>query len=180
MAITYAVGQRLTAELLQSLADYTVNAPLVRLVQPSTGSPQSLPHNTSTALQFGTGSTVYDTHNFHDESTNNTRITPTVAGYYEVNGIVFFNSRTDYTLLYASIGLNGSEWGTGPRLIKASTATGSAAQSQHITPLEVLMNGSTDYLELRAIQTNAASAASSVNGGVPFLSVFQCKFLRPA
>lgn len=179
MTITYAVGQRLTAELLQELADYTVNRPLVRLVAPTTGT-QALPHNTSTIIQFGSGSTVIDTHGFHDEAVNNTRITPNVAGIYEVNGAVWFATRTDYILLHASIGFNGSEVSSAPRLALPSTATASQPRSQHISPLQVEFNGTTDYTELRGIQANAASAASTTSATLPFLSFFQVKFLRPA
>lgn len=178
MAVTYAVGQRLTALLLQTLADYTVNSPMVRLVQQAAGT-TSLAHNSELTISFGTGATVYDTHDFHSETVNNTRITPSIAGYYELRGTTYFSARTDYTLLQCQPRLNGANYATAQRLIKPSTATASTVQAIAFEPVIIAANGSTDYFEMMAIHNNAASAAATTFVNATSASVLECIFRQP-
>lgn len=173
MPITYAVGQRLTADLMQELADYTVNKPIVRLVQMAT---QSLSDNTNTSITFGTGSTIIDTHDMHSESSNNTRVTPTVAGVYEARGALYMNTRSDYASLQAAISLNGAPQPSNSRHGPNDT---SSSRSIHVAPILLECNGSTDYIELIGAQDNTANASVStviVGSGSSYLEVV---FVRP-
>lgn len=175
MSITYAVGQRLTATLLQTLADYTVNKPLVRLVQQSA---QSLTDNTDTALTFGAGSEDIDTDNFHDETTNNTRITPTVAGYYLCRATLFVVAATDYASLQIQIKRSNAVIPSSHRVGPNAT---NASRSVQVSTGPILMNGSTDYLEAWALQDNAANAArNTASTGSNTSCIFECEFMRPA
>lgn len=174
MSTTYAVGQRLTAALMQSLADYTINRPLVRLIQAAA---QSINNNTHTSLTFGTGSTVIDTHGFHSESSNTSRVTPTVAGWYAVTGGYSTSGRTDYTSLQASIRLNGSNLASDSKSGPNATSTN---REVVVGPVMVQVNGTTDYLEIAGLQANGASAAANTNVSGSSASSLQVEFLRPA
>ena len=175
MTITYAVGQRLTAEVLQQLADYTVNRPLVRLVATST---QNISDNTGTTIQFGTASTVIDTHGFHSETVNNTRVTPTIAGYYRAWGTIAHGSRTDYATIQSSIRLNGVDQIGNTRL--APNSTSDSARSGSAEPITVLCNGTTDYIELGTIQNNTANVTQATTASGSTCSYFEVEFVRPA
>jgi hypothetical protein len=174
MTTTYAVGQRLTASLLQALADSTVNKPIVRLIATST---QSLTDNTSTAIAFGAGSTIIDTHGYHDEVTNNTRVTPTKAGYYRAWGIVAYGSRTDYATLQSVIRFNGTDQVGNHRLGPNATSTPRGASAG---PIIVLCNGTTDYIELGGLQDNVANAAQATTSSGSTNSYLEVEFVRPA
>lgn len=174
MTTSYAVGQRLTASLLQALADNTVNRPIVRLVATAT---QSLTDNTGTAIAFGTGSTIIDTHGYHDETTNNTRVTPTKAGYYRAWGRVHVGFRTDYATIQASIRFNGTDQSGNDRVGPNNT---NSSRTAGAGPVMLLCNGTTDYIELAAIQDNTANAAQNTNAGGSSTSYLEVEFVRPA
>jgi hypothetical protein len=65
-------------------------------------SSQSITNTTWTALTFA-GGELWDTDNFHDTATNNTRMTiPSgKGGKYLVNGMVFFNSTVSTAIITA-------------------------------------------------------------------------------
>lgn len=178
MAITYAVGQRLTATLLQTLADYTVNKAYVRLVQQSGGT-TTLNNNTETAITFGTGSTVYDTHDFHSESSSTSRITPNIAGLYELRGTTYFSADTDYITLQCQPRLNGANYATAQRLVKASTATADTVQALSFGPVLIPANGTTDYFEMMGLQANSGAGAEATFVNSTSASVLECKFVQP-
>lgn len=176
MAVTYAVGQRLTATLLQTLADYTVNKGITRLIQQSA---QSLTDNTDTALTFGAGSDDVDTSGWHDEVTNNTRITPTVAGYYVATGLMFVPAAADYVNLQVYIRKNGST--ILPSSVRIGPNATSSSRSVQVTCDHILLNGSTDYLEAVANQDNSASASrNTTSTGGSSSCIFTLEFVRPS
>lgn len=174
MAITYAVGQRWTAALAQQLADYTVNRPVIRLVATSA---QSINDNTNTAINFGTSSELIDTNDFHSESVNTSRITPTVAGLYYVRGYYITSSRSDYGNVNAWVRENGST--NHAPAHRYATATTSGQQSAFGTAI-VDMNGSTDYVELAVLQDNTANVAANTNQSSQFSCSLEMWLLRPA
>lgn len=174
MSTTYAVGQRLTATILQALADATVNRPLVRLVATAT---QNLTNNTSTAITFTTSSTIIDTHAYHSETVNTSRVTPLIAGYYRAQGAVAFGARTDYTTLQSLIKFNGTDQ-SGNRRSGPNTAA-SQPRSEDAEGL-FLCNGTTDYLELAGLQVNVATATQATSSSGTTTSYFEVEFVRPA
>ena len=103
-------------------------------------STQSIPANTWTKVQLSTE--AFDTNSNFDSSTNY-RFTPSISGYYQINGSILFSlaSGTASATLTA-IWKNGSEYAT-----NECTAT---VPNGHSTPISslVYMNGSTDYIEL--------------------------------
>jgi len=84
-------------------------------------------------------------------STVNSRFTPTVAGYYQVNGsmtVNFWNS----TILTCSIFKNGSAYSRGNT---AYPQTVGGVRS--VVSSLVYMNGTTDYIEMYGFNFNATS-----------------------
>lgn len=87
----------------------------------------------------------FDTNNNFD-STTNYRFTPTVAGYYQING-AFITNGTGATQTSANIAIykNGSAYKYGGLL---AINTGSVSQTAQLVTSLVYFNGSTDYVEL--------------------------------
>ncbi len=99
---------------------------------------------------------VFDTNGNFDPTTNY-RFTPTVAGYYQINGQIALNgSAAGYARV--AIFKNGSNY-----------SEGSSAPNNTITGAEstvstlVYMNGSTDYVELYCYLYTGAGAVSLQN-----------------
>lgn len=146
-----------------------LNAPIGRIVASGT---QVLADNTQVAVQFS-GTDDIDTHGFHNPASNNTRITPTVAGYYRFTGMAFFEGQTTPGTIDASFRLNGST-----NLAPAWRGPGSTLSMSGPTTVLQLMNGSTDYVELMARQDSAG--ADNTNQSSQFSSVVEWELVRPA
>lgn len=175
MATTYAVGQRITASLLQSLADGTINRPVVRLVQQSG---QAIANNTDTAISFGAGSEVIDTHGYHDEVTNNTRITPLIQGYYMLTGLLYLPANTDWQSIQVLIKQNGAT--NLPSSSRHGPNATSSARSVQVICDNVFANGSTDFFESFANQVNGAAASrTTTSSGGSTACLFTAVLQRP-
>lgn len=112
----------------------------------------------------------FDTNSNYDNATNY-RFTPTVAGYYQVNGCVNFSGGALRTDFLTSIYKNGSEFKRG-NYSNISNANGDSASVSAV----IYLNGSTDYVELWAYQTQTTP---SFGGGVA-LTYFQAAMIRSA
>lgn len=131
---------------------------------------QSIPNATNTALTFGAGSEDIDTDNYHDTASNTSRITPTVAGYYELRG--YYVTGSNAGTISASIAKTGTR-------VPSGDAQGTTAASARGVGASAILtaNGSTDYFELHALQTSGAAVNTNVS--VQFTSAFEMEFLRP-
>lgn len=145
--------------------------PMVRLIQQSA---QSIADATNVAITFGTSSEDYDTHNFHNPSSNTSRITPTVAGYYTFKGMAFMSASNTYTAIASTIAKNGTSL-PGFSRSDATTAVNSS-RSQYVE-MTLTADGSSDYFELIVSQTSGG--AKNTNVSSPLASVFECVFERP-
>lgn len=150
-------------------ASKTYEKPLCRLVQQSA---QSLTSAADTAITFGTSSEDIDTHGFHSEVTNNTRITPNVAGYYKITGTVFFAASSSITSAMATISKNGT---VQPPRVRAKPDSQNWSTSVQVSMIQ-RANGTTDYFELLGTQSSAGAVNTNVGGS--FASVFEVEFLR--
>jgi hypothetical protein len=167
-----AAGDPVYATDVDTLADQTTGRPLVRLVQQTA---QSLTDNTEAAITFGSGSEDIDTHGYHDTSSSNTRVTPGLAGYYQVTGTLVMVARADYATIVARVGKNGSAQAPAGR--QGPNATSSA---RSVTATAMLSaNGTTDYFELLGTQDNTANVAQLTSVGGSFASVLEVEYLRP-
>jgi len=103
---------------------------------------QTVTSSVETKVQLNTEE--FDTNNCFDSATNY-RFTPTVAGYYQVNGILRGSAATTLTLIMAILYKNGGLYLRGQEN-GYSLSGGSAIQV--VVSTVVYLNGSTDYLEL--------------------------------
>jgi hypothetical protein len=94
---------------------------------------------------------VLDPLSWHDPSTNPSRITPTINGWYEVRHNFQFNGNATGRRA-APIRLNGSTLYYGD--VKAA---GTAANVGCIQVVELPLNGSTDYVEAYPFQDSGSS-----------------------
>jgi len=120
---------------------------------------QTLSSATATKLNFQTEE--FDTNNNFD-STTNMRFTPTVAGYYQVNGGLSNNTGTQ-TVLY--IYKNGGVVKTGTN---GSMFLGTVSAI-------IYLNGSSDYIELYGYFASGTTANTGVQN-----TYFQAAMIRAA
>lgn len=142
------------------------------VVQIYLAAPQSIPDNTLTALSFGAEN--LDSHGFHSTTVNPTRVTPTIAGIYRVYASLFLAGRTDYATVKLVTRKNGAElapcasWGN---LDNAVT------HGFSYTGL-VVMNGTTDYVEICVQQDNTANVAVNAEATNPRITLMEMEFVR--
>lgn len=140
--------------------------PKVRLVQQSGGT-QTI-NTTDTTLTFGTGSEVYDTHSWHDESTNNSRVTVDRAGYVQITGSVVVAANTTVTALMLSLFKNGG--------VQSGIARGKPSAnnlSHEAGRTWTLECAAGDYFEL--VASTAGASVSSLSSG-RFASTFEVEY----
>ena len=132
-------------------------------LSPST---QNVSGSTWTKVQLNTE--TFDT-NSNFDSTTNYRFTPTVAGYYQINAGIYFNTNLAQLKFIIAIYKNGS-------IYKSIPWSYDSAQNWFCGQISdvISMNGTTDYLELYAYQTNASAQGlqpSNSNGtGANYMS----------
>ena len=168
----------------ETLKQASSERPTWRLVQAAA---QTLNHDVDVMIQFGVGSTVIDTHNFHDEVTNNTRVTPTVAGIYVVTGVLFMSGANNVTRIEAAIGLNGTIQVPRMREVHMRDSAGGvndlvSDSTSRTSPRAwgiFTANGTTDYFEFMGRHTRQAAATLDTAVGTPsFATVFEGYLLR--
>lgn len=146
--------------------------PIVRLTQQTaqTGNASAA----TVTLTFGTSSEVIDTDNFHSESTNNSRVTPTKAGYYRVvvKGVVAFS--TTITGINVAILKNGAVVNRSGNHKPNTTNINAGAwlESWHTA------NGSTDYFEA-AVSCTTSSGTWDTNAVSASQSELLVEYMRP-
>ena len=101
-------------------------------------------------LKVSLNTKVFDT-NSNFDATTNYRFTPTVAGYYQVNGAIYFRAAANADQVMVSIYKNGSEFRRGNNSAMTDLAT-----TQVVSEL-IYMNGTTDYLELYGYSYNGTT-----------------------
>lgn len=95
-----------------------------------------------------------DTYNWHDPSTNPSRITPTIAGWYNVKGTVHLAGSATSHRRAAAVRLNGGTLYYG----NLTSATINATQGNSVEH-DLFLNGTTDYVEIFAYQNSGAALA---------------------
>jgi hypothetical protein len=152
---TFTAGQVLTASELNNAIPLCIleNASFV------------LAASSTTQVTFGTE--VLDPLGWHSTSTNTSRITPNISGYYfitmQVNDIVGASS----TRALMSLLKNGAAL-----TIPIQMDTG-GQDDDFALPGYVFCNGTTDYLEMRVFQTNSTSASKTISAR------FTAEFVHP-
>lgn len=174
-------------DILASHINLFLQRPLCYLVQAAT---QTMNNNATNAITFGSGSEVFDytPAPFHDTSTNNTRIIPTVAGIYAVQGKVAFAglATMDYLVVDAILRTNGSTTiggSSGRDSRPFFSGTNSTVNTNVMVATGVAyiqFNGTTDYVELLGVQTNDGATASATVATGQFASSLSVEFVRQA
>ena len=127
---------------------------------------QTITSSTFTKVQINTEE--FDTNSNYDNATNY-RFTPTVSGYYQVNGAVRYDASTTPTRCILSIYKNGAEFKRGNDLGNNST--------ESIVSTLVYFNGSTDYIEL---WTYISAVTAIIGSAGQALVYFQASMVRSA
>ena len=96
----------------------------------------------------------YDTNNNFASS----RFTPTVAGYYQINGMMANPSAPANGSCLLSIFKNGSRYSDGNQLFTTSNAP------KNLLSMLVYLNGTTDYVELYGYQSSVGTVNFLGNG----------------
>ena len=148
----------LTIDTSQNVAfakGFTVGATASPAFRAIASASQTLTNNTWTKATLGTE--AWDTNNNFNTSTY--RFTPTVAGYYQINGGYSFNSTASagYTLI-ASIWKNNSETIRGAEMYSLTTTF----NQSHVSGV-LYMNGSTDYIELYILVVGGGVSTGSTD-----------------
>jgi hypothetical protein len=108
----------------------------------------------------------FDTNNNYDNATNY-RFTPTVAGYYQVNGATTLGSSVTSCTL--SIYKNGTQYKEG------ALSNSNIAYPMATANCLVYLNGTTDYIEMYVYANGAQSTQ-----GVSYITYFQAAMIRNA
>ncbi len=122
---------------------------------------QSISGNIATKIQFN--AETFDTNNCFDSATNY-RFTPNVAGYYQINALVYFQgSAGAYTVIQPY--KNGSVYAN------VNTQRSNGNYNMVMWNDVVYFNGSTDYMEIYSYDnatcsTNTGSTASLFSGAL--------------
>jgi hypothetical protein len=128
---------------------------------------QSMTTNTWTKCQCATEE--FDTNSNYDNATNY-RFTPTVSGYYQVNGGVAFSSSSGNSQNAVAIYKNGSSFKVGTNIYPS----GAPAASVGVVSALIYFNGSTDYVELYGLQVATSLPVMTTN------TYFQASLVRAA
>jgi hypothetical protein len=126
------------------------------------GSSQSISSGVWTKLQINTEE--WDTNSNFDTSTY--RFTPTVAGYYQLDGRVTVNAIV--TVVVVAFYKNGSVWKRGTAI---ANSAGEATSGSSL----VYLNGTTDYVELYAFFSSTQNTFVSSDQ-----TYFQASLVRAA
>lgn len=114
----------------------------------------------------------FDTNSSYDNSTNY-RFTPTVSGYYQINGAVCIEaSSATRTRCLSAIYKNGTIYARG-------SDTFAAVSNLSVVSDLVYLNGSTDYIEIYGYLNTGSTCLFSGNASGEF-SYFSAALIRPA
>jgi hypothetical protein len=102
----------------------------------------------------------FDTNNNFDNATNY-RFTPTVAGYYQINGNITFNATLINGNTLSTIYKNGTRYKDG----NLQSASSGGALFYSVVSTLIFFNGSTDYVELWGLVNGTGSPSFGVNSG---------------
>lgn len=158
-----AAGGRINASDINEAIDASAEKPMCVLRK---GTVTSVANNSTAALLWDAED--LDTHGWHNNSSNTSRITPTKAGWIRITATVTFSGNTTGRRGIV-IRFNGSStwWGT------TFIATSSANVTVTVT-VSVPANGSGDYFEVGAFQ----DSGGALNTADTTSTRFEAEWLR--
>ena len=170
--MTVSGGAVVYASDINTIEGKTSDKPICRLSQQAAQTGNA--SGATLTLSFGSGSEVVDTDGFHDETTNNTRITPNKPGWYRVivQPILAFNA--NLTSVNSAVIKNGSvvqRSGNHRPNTSAVNCAGMTLESWHTA------NGTTDYFE-GGVTAVTSSGTWDTNAVAASTSTFSVEFMR--
>lgn len=174
LKLNTASSGSVTIEPTNTASNYTLTAPATNATLAINGpafsayqsSAQTLSNATWTKIQLQTEE--FDTASAFDATTNY-RYMPTVAGYYQVQGLITFAGNASNIYTTASIYKNGTAF-------KSNQTYGAYASGPIIVAL-VYLNGSTDYVELYGYQASGGNLNTTIGQANTY---FQASMVRAA
>lgn len=163
----FNVAEFETAAYLNSLRDalnFLLNPPMAVVYQNTV---QSIPNNAFTPVTFDLSLT--DTYSGHSNSTNNSRYTGQVPGWYDLDGA--------FSLAANGTGVRDGAWAKNGAAITTpgagTTVAGNAGwtATQAMPGLQVFLNGAGDYVELWVIQTAGAALNTNIATFTSYASI---------
>jgi hypothetical protein len=129
----------------------------------------------ATQTKIAIDTEFFDTNSCFDTTLN--RFTPTVAGYYQVNGILRGSVATVFSGIALLLYKNGVIFRRGGEI----NGTLTAGQACQVTFSEVIyLNGTTDYLEFYGLLTGTGTATFASSGNLIAGSAFSASLVRGA
>ena len=116
----------------------------------------AIPASVATNVTFSTE--VLDPLNWHSTSTNTSRVTPTISGYYFVT--MQYNDITAAGALTRALARLNKNGATLSIPIQMDTP---GDNDDFAIPGYVFCNGTTDYVEMNVLQTNGASTSRTIS-----------------
>jgi len=149
---------------------------------------QTLSHNTVTAVTFnGTANADYEVSDllgWHDQTTNPTRITPTIAGWYRATAKACFASNsTGYRVIWFDGSIPNQPSPTLQSylgMIYMPATNGDISYVSAISPL-MYFNGAGDYLIMKVVQTSGGDLAlNGLDTNAAQITEFVLELITPA
>lgn len=137
------------------LLDVTALAGTPKAAHAGTNTGLSIPDGSITALAYA--QEVFDTGTFHDNSTNNTRMTIAIAGYYRLSANVGLVSGSSAGAASVTIRKGGSSG------LVTNIAVFGTVENQTIAISVIVLAAATDYYEVTVLQ-NTGQTFTSLNG----------------
>lgn len=147
---------------VRNAEQYLANPPACRVYHNAAQS-----HTTGTEISLAFNSERFDTDSMHDPVTNNSRITFTTAGLYQITGCLEWTANTT-GLRYAVIRLNGVT------NLCVVTNNASSSLTTDIVVSTLWKAAAGDYVELRAWQNSGATLniAAGIASTPEFMAVW--------
>jgi hypothetical protein len=142
----------------------SINGPAFSAYQNSN---QTITTSTWTKINFDTEE--FDTNSNYNNATY--RFTPTVAGYYQVNGSINFSNSATNTANIIAIYKNGTEFK------RTSLQTVSVVGQNICVGCLIYMNGSTDYIECYGFQNTGSNVTAFGSNNA---TIFSASLVRSA
>jgi hypothetical protein len=125
----------------------------------------------NTYVKLAANTEEFDTNSNYDNATNY-RFTPSIAGYYQINGCINMFCSSGPNDAYITIYKNGTRFKDGDNETNTS-----GTESQVCVSALIYFNGSTDYVELYG-KTSQGSGTIRFNGGQAYYGYFQGSIVR--
>lgn len=173
--MSFVAGAPIAVADILALQAATTGKPVVKLVQQAAANQTALASATDQVITFGSGSEEIDTHNWHDVSSNTSRITIGTgwAGVYRVDIKIIMAFSTTITSINSCLRKNGANLERSGNTKPNATANVNVAA----TPLSTLVTlAAGDYIE--AVTTFVASANQATNNSAGSTCTFQLAFER--